>query len=62
MSVRDGVILHLFVRHEGYDREGNLLPSDGSAFPAAQDKKKNESKNYASSAFEKRADVADAGA
>ncbi len=39
MSVRDGVMLYLFVKHEGYDRDGNLMSSDGSAFPEAQNKK-----------------------
>ncbi len=62
MSVRDGVMLYLFVRHEGYDRDGNLMSSDGSAFPEAQNKNHNNNKNYASSAFDKKGDVADAGA
>jgi hypothetical protein len=62
MSVRDGVMLYLFVKHEGYDRDGNLMSSDGSAFPEAQNKKHKNNKNYASSAFDKRGDVVDAGA
>lgn len=40
LYVRDGVTLYYFVRHEGYDRAGNLLPNDGSALPEAQLKQK----------------------
>ena len=63
LKVRDGIILHVFVRHEGFDQYGNLLPDDGTAFPGDRSKKKNsqEEKMYASSAFDKRGDVKDAG-
>lgn len=54
LSVRDGVILHVFVRHEGFDQYGNALPDDGSAFPGDRGKKKNgDEKKYAQSAFDR---------
>ena len=31
--MRDGVTLHLFVRHEGFDKNGKPLPEDGSSHP-----------------------------
>ena len=34
MYVKDGVFLHLFVRHQAFDRSGVELPNDGSFFPA----------------------------
>ena len=39
LYVRDGVTLYVFVRHEGFDRNGQMLPDDGSAYPEAQMKK-----------------------
>ena len=33
--VRDGVPLHVFVRHEAFDAAGNQLPDDGSYHPGA---------------------------
>jgi hypothetical protein len=48
LSVRDGVNLHVFIRHEGFDQFGNALPDDGSSFPGDRSKKKNgEDKKYA---------------
>lgn len=41
--VRDGVTLHLFVRHEGFDRNGKALPEDGSAHPGKQVSKQSKS-------------------
>ena len=43
-NVRDGVILHMFVRHEAYDQFENLLPSDGTNFPGAKKADKNSGK------------------
>jgi hypothetical protein len=37
--VRDGVPLHVFVRHEAFDASGNQLPDDGSYHPGAKLKK-----------------------
>lgn len=31
--VRDGVILHVFTRHEAFDKQGKALPSDGRYQP-----------------------------
>jgi len=60
LSVRDGVPIYLFVRHEGLDQSGNSLPDDGSAFPGARQKKKDEAMQ-ASTAFDRRGEVEDAG-
>jgi hypothetical protein len=35
-NVRDGVVLHVFVKHEAYDQYENLLPSDGTNFPGSK--------------------------
>jgi len=35
LHVRDGVPLFVYVKHQGFDRDGKLLPQDGSAFPGA---------------------------
>ena len=63
LKVRDGVVLHVFIRHEGFDQFGNALPDDGSAFPGNRSVKKSgqEDKKYASSAFERHSDLKDAG-
>jgi hypothetical protein len=37
--VRDGVALHVFVRHEAFDATGAQLPDDGSYHPGALQKK-----------------------
>jgi hypothetical protein len=34
--IRDGVSLHLFVRHEAYDKQENLLPEDEKCLPGAK--------------------------
>lgn len=39
------MLLNVFVRHEGFDRDGNPLPDDGSAFPGRKDSKKDSNKN-----------------
>jgi hypothetical protein len=31
--------LHVFVKHEGFDAQGNLLPNDGRHLPGFQKKK-----------------------
>lgn len=60
LHVRDGVKLHVFVRHQGFDQFGNELPNDGSAFPGERQKKANEdTRVYASTAFDRRGEVHD---
>ena len=34
--VRDGVVLHVFVRHEGYDQFDNLVVENESTLPGAK--------------------------
>ena len=56
--IRDGVQLYMFVKHQGYDRKGQLLPSDGTAFPGVNQRKtKNGSPSVASSPFAKQGDA-----
>lgn len=59
MHVRDGVLVYLFVRHEGFDAQGNQLPDDGSCFPGARKKKLDEDKDLLSTSnpFSRKADV-----
>ena len=62
LHIRDGCFMHVFVRHEGFDSSGVELAKDGSFFPGERQKKKEEeAKNYSTSPFDKRGDVADAG-
>ena len=39
LMVRDGVLLNVYVRHQGFDLHGNPLPDDGSCFPGEKDTK-----------------------
>lgn len=59
MHVRDGVLVYLFVRHEGFDVTGNALPNDGSYFPGARKKKLGDDKDLLSTSnpFSRKADV-----
>jgi hypothetical protein len=58
--VRDGVPIFAFVKHEAFDKSGKKLPDDGSAFPGARQQKERE-QLHASTAFDKRGEVEDAG-
>jgi hypothetical protein len=55
LHVRDGVIMNIFIRHEGLDKSGKELANDGTNFPAEQLKKSGEDKKkFATSPFAKK--------
>lgn len=55
--VRDGVPLYIYVKHQGFDRTGKLLPSDGTAFPGDNTRKSKTQANLNTSAFVRRQDI-----
>ena len=56
--VRDGVPVHIYIKHQGFDNSGKLLPSDGTAFPGENQRKtKTNTALNNTSAFVRRQDV-----